>query len=676
MTVEKQLLKYKWPVRKSTNPGTPPYGYSASKDRKKWTPIPEELDALELAKILLANGLATRECTTWLSSYTGKKISHQGFLKRTKADNLLFKTWKADTFSKWMSSSNDYGDGSLRYPEANKKATPQKSGRSRKSLLLKGKSPEEKVIIKKVHQITEAKKIQSRNTNQLRELLDTDPSEVVVNLIPEVIQEAIKDTLPEENFEQEVIFKPHPGPQTDFLGSIEDVIFYGGAKGGGKSYALIADPVRYFGHPSFRALILRRTMPELRDMIRHTEQMYPRAWPGAKYLKTEKTWVFPSGATLEFGYCETEDDAERYRGQSFHWAGIDELPQYAHRGPFDAIMSCIRSADTSLPTQLRCTGNPGNIGSQWVKEEFIDPSATNTTFWKTAEITDPRNGSKRIVKKSFKYIPATVYDNPSLMQDDSYLASLALLPEIKRKQMLEGNWDIIEDGAFPEFDRTIHVVPKFEIPSNWLVFRAADWGFSSPFALYHIAVDFDENMYVFREWYDQGVYDDEWAEEIARIEREEKIYCSHGVIDGSITTSRGARAEDSFQVINKILKKNRLAPFKKADRSAGSRKEGKLAVHRMLAKKETGRKFENGERETAPSLFIIDTCVNLIRTLPMLQVDTIDPEKVSKKNSEDHCYDALQYGIRSYRSNTNRKFANLADIKTSQPQPADAVFGY
>ena len=679
--VTDKLLKFKWPLLVPTHNGTPPYGYSRIKDM--WIPTPETLDALEVAKDLLANGLSTRDCTDWLTEHTGTSISHQGFLKRIRRDNKLYEGWtdvRPAEITDWTSSSEDYGDGVLYYPFSKPKAKPQRNGRAKRSALLRGKSLEEKEVIKKTHNIQEANKILTRNKNQLKGLLKEASNDTVKKLIPDTIvkefieEEAALEVIAEQA--QEIIFKPNEGPQTNFLASTEDVVFYGGAKGGGKSYALIADPLRYCVFPTFRALILRRTMPELRDMIRHTQLLYPRVFPGAKYLKTEKTWEFPNGATLEFGYCETEEDAERYRGQSFHWVGIDELPQYAHRGPFDALMSCLRSVDPHIPTQMRCTGNPGNIGSGWVKREFIDPAAPNARFYKEAEITDPRNNQKRVVRKSFKYIPATVYDNPYLVQDDSYLAALALLPAVKRKQMLEGNWDVIDAGAFPEFDRSIHVIPSFQIPDNWYTFRAADWGFSSPFCVLWIGVDFDENMYIFKEWYDQGVYDDTWAETIAATEKEEKIYCGHAVIDGSVSTSRGSRAKDSLEVINKILGRNRLVKFKKADRSPGSRKEGKLAVHRMLALKETGRKLPSGEKETAPSLFIFDNCTDLVRTLPALLTDPNDSEVVYKKNAEDHAYDALQYGIRSHKTNTRRRYAAMDNIKMNRPQPADPVFGY
>lgn len=675
-----RIVKHKWPVLEATNPGKPPFGYLVNDRRTTWTPIPEALDALEVAKDLLSEGISTRECAEWLANYTGHPLSHQGFIKRIKRDNKFYQGWSKSSHNrpsdtKWVSSKGDYGDSKLHWPESKPKAVPQNKGRRKRQELLRGKTPEEREIIRHTHNITEAKRLLTRNQKQLKAKLKDNSNEELTKLLPSNLVEELQSEEPVE-VKQDIIFQPHPGPQTDFLASTEDVIFYGGAKGGGKSYALIADPVRYFGMPKFKGLILRRTNSELKDLIKNSKELYEKAWPGSTYHKTDKLWTFPSGATMEFGFCETEDDAERYRGIQYHWVGVDEIPQYAHRGPFDALMSCIRSADPGYPTQFRCTGNPGNIGSQWVKELFIDPSPPNTTFWREAEIKNPVTGETRIVRKSYKYIPATVYDNPSLLQDDSYLATLAMLPEIKRKQMLEGNWDISAGGAFPEFDRSIHVIKPFDIPSNWMTFRSADWGYSSPFCLLHFAVDFDDNLYVFREWYDQGIYDDTWAEEIARIETDERIYCEHGVIDGSISTSRGSRADDSFDVINKILAKYRLVKFKKADRSPGSRKEGKLAVHRMLALKETGRRFEDGTPETAPSLFIFDTCVNLIRTLPILLEDPKNPELVLKKNSDDHCFDALQYGIRSFKSNARRKFSAMDKITTKRPLPADPVFGY
>ena len=122
---------------------------------------------------------------------------------------------------------------------------------------------------------------------------------------------------------------------------------------------------------------------------------------------------------------------------------------------------------------MRASGNPGNIGSHWVREMFIDPAPAGEAFEITVNLPD---GRKKTITRRF--IQAKLKDNPSLMQNDDYLIMLASLPEIKRKQWLDGDWDAFEDSAFPEFHRAIHVIEPFEIPTNWVRFRSCDFGFS------------------------------------------------------------------------------------------------------------------------------------------------------------------------------------------------------
>ena len=101
-----------------------------------------------------------------------------------------------------------------------------------------------------------------------------------------------------EQVQREVIFEPNPGPQTDFLASTEQEVLYGGSAGGGKSYAMVADPVRYLNNPNARMLLVRRSTEELRELISVSKQLYPKAIPGIKFMERDKTWVAPSGATL------------------------------------------------------------------------------------------------------------------------------------------------------------------------------------------------------------------------------------------------------------------------------------------------------------------------------------------------------------------------------------------
>ena len=132
------------------------------------------------------------------------------------------------------------------------------------------------------------------------------------------LPESLK-TVAKEN----VIFSPNDGPQTDFLAASETDVLYGGAAGGGKSYAMLVDPLRFAHRAAHRALILRRSMPELREIIDKSRELYPKAFPGSKYKEVEKLWNFPSGAKVEFGFLERDADVYRYQGQAYSWIGFD-----------------------------------------------------------------------------------------------------------------------------------------------------------------------------------------------------------------------------------------------------------------------------------------------------------------------------------------------------------------
>ena len=459
------------------------------------------------------------------------------------------------------------------------------------------------------------------------------------------IREAIKD--------REVIFEANEGPQTQFLAASEREVFYGGARGGGKSYAMLVDPLRYCHKQKHRALLIRRTMPELRDLINHSQQLYSKAYPGAKWREQEKEWKFPSGARIEFGYAENLTDALRYQGQSYTWIGIDELPQYPTEDIYNFLRSSLRSVDPDIPVYMRATGNPGNVGSMWVKNMFVDPAVPNTKF--DIDIKTP-NGVKQI---SRRFIPAKLEDNPYLMQTDDYYAMLASLPEVQRKQFLEGNWEAFEDSSFPEFNKEVHVIKPFDIPRNWMRFRACDWGYSSPACCLWIAIDFDNNLFVYRELYTKKITADLFARKV--LEAEQGEYIRYGVLDSSTWARRGDIGPSIAETM--ILEGCRWRP---SDRSPRSRVAGKLEIHKRLRPDE-----ETGY----PSLFILDNCINLIRTLPMLPVDKNNPEDVNT-HAEDHAYDALRYGCMSRPIHPIKQ--DFID-KVNEPKraaPADSVFGY
>ena len=463
---------------------------------------------------------------------------------------------------------------------------------------------------------------------------------------PPNVKEAVKD--------QEVIFEPNSGPQTQFLAASEREVFYGGARGGGKSYAMLIDPLRYCDKQKHRGLLLRRSMPELRDLINHSQQLYPKAYPGAKWREQEKEWRFPSGAKIEFGYAENTTDALRYQGQSYTWIGIDELPQYPNPDIYNFLRSSLRSVDPEIPVFMRATGNPGNVGSTWVKEMFVDPAVPNTRF--DIEIQTPV-GPRKITRR---FIPAKLQDNPYLMQTEDYYVMLASLPEVQRKQFLDGDWGAYEDAAFPEFSMDAHVVEPFDIPRNWHKFRACDWGYSSPACVLWFAIDFDNNLWIYRELYTKKVTADVFAQQVLNLEHNE--YIRYGVLDSSTWARRGDVGPSIAETM--ITAGCRWRP---SDRSPRSRINGKLELHKRLSVRE-----KNNEKK--PSLFIFNNCVNLIRTLPLLPCDKNNPEDVDT-HTEDHAYDALRYGCMSRPINPHGIGIDGFG-KDKRFKPADRVFGY
>ena len=593
-----------------------PFGYKKSEDDPKIVlPIPEELDVLQEAIKLHKKGQSLQKCVDYIYSKTKRKITRQGFYKIVNKNNIKKKARES------AREQLDY----------------------QRDRVLKAKRELDK----------ERSKLQTKN-KKIKDLDIVLEGKVKTVIDTKDIEEA-SPTIKKAFEEKDVIFQPNQGPQSDFLASSEREVFYGGARGGGKSYAMLVDPLRYCDKQHHRALLIRRTMPELRDLINHSQQLYSKAYPGAKWREQEKEWRFPSGARIEFGYAENLTDALRYQGQSYTWIGIDELPQYPPPDIYNFLRSSLRSVDPEIPVYMRATGNPGNVGSLWVKEMFVDPCESNKRF--DVEIPTPM-GVKKI---SRKFIPAKLQDNPYLMQTDDYYAMLASLPEVQKKQFLEGDWDAYESSSFPEFNRQIHVIEPFDIPRNWMRFRAADWGYSSPACCLWFAVDYDNNLFVYRELYTKRNTADIFARKV--LEMEDGEYIRYGILDSSTWARRG---DIGPSIAETMIQEG--CRWRQSDRSPRSRIAGKVEVHKRLrVDEDTGY----------PSMFIFSNCLNLIRTLPMLPVDKNNPEDVDT-TADDHAYDALRYGCMSRPIHPVSQRGNdfLTSTERQDSAPADSIFGY
>ena len=434
-----------------------------------------------------------------------------------------------------------------------------------------------------------------------------------------------------------VIFKPNEGPQTTFLAAGEREVLYGGSAGGGKSYAMLADPLRYMGHPSFSGLLLRHTTEELRELIFKSQEMYPKIWKGIKWSERKMQWTAPSGARLWMSYLDKEDDVLRYQGLAFSWIGFDELTQWPTPFAWNYMRSRLRSTAPDLPVYMRATTNPGGRGHHWVKKMFIDPAAPNKSFEATdidtGETLRYPAGHEKAGKYLFKrkFIPARLKDNPYLSQQGDYEAMLLSLPEQQRRQLLDGDWDIKEGAAFTEFDRNLHVIEPYRIPSNWVKFRACDYGYGSYSAVLWFAVAPSEQIIVYRELYVSKVLATDLADKVLELEAEDGNI-KYGVLDSSLWHKRGDTGPSLAEQM--IMRGCRWRP---SDRSKGSRVAGKNEVHRRL---------QVDEFTEEPRMIFFENCVNTVAQLPAIPLDKKNPEDVDT-HSEDHLYDALRYGIMS-----------------------------
>ena len=481
-----------------------------------------------------------------------------------------------------------------------------------------------------------------------------------------IVEVAGTDYVHEQDLaEKNVIFSPNAGPQSDFLAAGEREVLYGGAAGGGKSYAMLADPLRFMGHPAFSGLLLRHTNEELRELVWKSQELYPKIWPGIKWSERKMQWTAPSGARLWFSYLDRDEDVLRYQGQAFSWIGFDELTQWHTPFAWDYMRSRLRTAAPDLPIYMRATTNPGGPGHAWVKKMFIDPAKPGTPYdavdIETQQVMRYPKGHKREGEALFKrrFIPAFLTDNPHLAEAGDYEAMLLSLPETQRKQLLEGSWDIAEGAAFTEWDRNIHVIPQEPIPNNWVKFRACDYGYGSWTGVIWFAISPSDQLIVYRELYVTKVLATDLADMILELEQNDGNI-RYGVLDSSLWHKRGDTGPSLAEQM--IMRGCRWRP---SDRSAGSRVAGKNEVHRRLQVDDF-----TGE----PRMVIMDNCTHLIAQLPILPLDKKNPEDIDTR-AEDHLYDALRYGIMS-RPRASVWDYDPASSRPSTYIPSDPTMGY
>ena len=465
-----------------------------------------------------------------------------------------------------------------------------------------------------------------------------------------------------------VVWRPQP-KQAVFMARPEYEALYGGAAGGGKSDALVIEALRQVEIPYYKGLILRKTYPQLAELIDKSLHYYPRAYPEARYNASAHTWSFPSGAKIVFGSMQYTKDRTRYQGQAYDFIAFDELTHFTYE-EYSYLFSRNRPNGPGTRSYIRATANPGGVGHGWVKDRFVTAAPPMTTIWEEVAWKDPA-GQEHRERQSRIFVPASVYDNAALLSyDPDYVRRLAAMPEAERNALLYGDWDTFSGQVFTEWRndpahyedrRWTHVISPFRIPESWTVWRSLDWGYSRPFSVGWYAVDHERRMYRIRELYgctgtpNVGV---QWepsrvAQEIKRIEADDPNLQGRkikGVGDPAIWQSTGTES------IGALMERERVY-FEAGDHA---RINGKMQVHHRLAFDEDG----------LPMFYVFDTCRNFIRTVPNLVYDETDVEDVDT-DGEDHIYDELRYVCMknpiSPRPNAGKKIKEYNPLDTDEP---------
>ena len=497
-------------------------------------------------------------------------------------------------------------------------------------------------LIQKAEAKLKAQKQSLRASRSTLSKIDNSESSKEGKIVSNV--EDLPTSLQKEIENNNVIFSPNDGPQTEFLAAPETDVLYGGAAGGGKSYAMIVDPLRYAHREAHRALVLRRSMPELRELIDKSRELYPKAFPGCKFREVEKIWTFPSGAKVEFGYLERDADVYRYQGQAYSWIGFDEVTHLATEFAWNYLASRLRTTDSEITPYMRCTANPGGVGASWVRKRYVSPSPPNESFLGTDGLTR-------------KFIPARLEDNPYLAKDGRYEQMLKALPPVQRKQLLEGNWDVTEGAAFTEFEIETHVITPFDIPVHWERVKGIDYGYASESACVWGAVDpSDGTLIIYRELYRKNLTGVDLAQVLINMELEDPF-----AVAGVLDTAAWNRTGTTGPTVGETL----LRAGHKLRRADKNRIQGKIQIHEYLRVQPSGR----------PKIQIFNSCPNLIRELQSIPLDKSNPEDVDT-HAPDHAYDALRYLIMS-RPKVNDIFSQFRNLRTQQAYtPVDAEFGY
>ena len=395
--------------------------------------------------------------------------------------------------------------------------------------------------------------------------------------------------------------------QKEFFKADKKYVAYGGARGGGKSWAVrwkaMLLCMRYQG---IKILIMRKTYEELRQ--NHIDPLRVMSKGIAQYNDTTKSLVFMNGSKVYFGYCSTSSDLLRYQGQEYDVIFLDEATQHSF-DTFDVLKACIRGVN-DFPKRFYLTCNPGGVGHAWAKRLFVD-----RIFYENEDESE-----------YMPLIKATVYDNKALLESDpDYVKQLESYTGDRRRAWLEGDWDVYDGLFFREFDER-HIVAPFEIPSWWMRYRVIDYGLDMLACLW-IAVDEWGKAYVYDELCVPNMIISDAASAILS-KRKESVICTYAPSD------LWGRSQETGRSRAEIFAEHHLPLVKVTSK----RIEGWYAVREWI------KPMVDEEGNDGAMLKIFDCCTNLIKSMKEIQYDENTVEDCATEPHElTHAPDALRY---------------------------------
>lgn len=411
--------------------------------------------------------------------------------------------------------------------------------------------------------------------------------------------------------------RPNP-KQAKFLSSAHRYTAYGGARGGGKSWAVRVKGVGgALYYPGIKILMLRRTYPELENTIISPliELLNTAALDGKSagdrlftYNATMRTLFFANGSMIKFGHLQSANAVTEYQGQEYDWIFMDEATHFTE-WEFRVLAATLRGVN-KIPKRMYLTCNPGGVGHLWVKRLFVE--------------RDFRAGED---PKDYLFIPATVEDNTALMDSSpDYIQMLDLLPDDLRAAHRYGDWDAMAGQFFGEFRRETHVIKPFLVPQEWPRYRAIDYGLDM-FACLWVAVDFGGRAWVYREVQQPGLIVSDAAALMRGLTLpEERI--QYTIAPPDLWSTQ----KDTGRTMAEVFARNGVG----LARASNSRVQGWLTLKEYLKPGADGR----------PNLLVTEDCPCIIRNLPALQHSDKNPSDCATEPHDiTHICDALRYFV-------------------------------